>query len=355
VSDLQLQRTGAALEAVVEEALETALPIIAGPWFGSVGFEVLYWIPILHWAVRRWPELRERLVIVSRGGVESWYEGIAWRYADLFDLYDERSFGERLQAERRTQPAYGFRKQVAETEWELEIADRVSESLGEPRLPLIHPSILYRVLKLPGLLASLDDAAFTRWPGLDPRPLETVLPERYVAVRFYRNPTFSGPAAEGFARAVIAELTKHTEVVMLNTRTAIDPKHPDVGSDERVIPLAPHMSFRDNLGIQSIAISNAAAFVGTYGGLSFLPPNYGVPTFAFWSTTTKGSPDTKKGIWRDLDLAERAFSRPGLGAYRARSCRDTPLQDLLAPIVAPVRVDEAPAPRQDTDYQVRPT
>ena len=47
-------------------------PIVVGPWTGEVGFEVLYWIPFLEWFRTRWHVSPDRLVIMSRGGVESW-------------------------------------------------------------------------------------------------------------------------------------------------------------------------------------------------------------------------------------------------------------------------------------------
>ena len=66
---------------------EADTPVLAGPWLGEVGFELLYWIPFLRWAVSEFPGLRRQLVIQSRGGVASWYEGLATRYVDLFDHF----------------------------------------------------------------------------------------------------------------------------------------------------------------------------------------------------------------------------------------------------------------------------
>ena len=41
------------------------------------------------------------------------------------------------------------------------------------------------------------------------------------------------------------------------------------------------MSPADNLAVQTAVFGRAAAFVGTYGGLSMVPPLCGVPSFAF--------------------------------------------------------------------------
>src|SRR5688572_32395714 len=48
-------------------------PVFIGPWTGEVGFELLYWIPFVEWARARGKFSPEHEIIVSRGGVESWY------------------------------------------------------------------------------------------------------------------------------------------------------------------------------------------------------------------------------------------------------------------------------------------
>ena len=62
-------------------------PILVGPWLSEVGFELLYWVPFLKWAVAEFALDPSRLIAVSRGGVSSWYQGIADNYVDLFDLF----------------------------------------------------------------------------------------------------------------------------------------------------------------------------------------------------------------------------------------------------------------------------
>src|ERR1700749_2101260 len=47
-------------------------PIVVGPWISEVGFELLYWIPFLHWVVDEYKIDLSRLTIVSRGGVRGW-------------------------------------------------------------------------------------------------------------------------------------------------------------------------------------------------------------------------------------------------------------------------------------------
>ena len=43
-------------------------PIVIGPWVGEVGYELLYWIPFLNWALKEFGLTGRRLIVVSRGG-----------------------------------------------------------------------------------------------------------------------------------------------------------------------------------------------------------------------------------------------------------------------------------------------
>jgi hypothetical protein len=316
--------------------------ILVGPWLGEVGWEVLYWLPLLRWAVHRWADLHDRLVVVSRGGVSGWYEGIAGHYVDLLEAYDHSTFSALLEGERDARRARGENrlKQVGgATPWELEIAEWVGARFGESALPLLHPSLLYTntaAKKLVSALASAgDEAGFTRWRPPTRGELDQVLPEKYVAVRFYdssmmRDPTATHDAAS-FAMQATRALAARVPVVALNPGMETDPQHPDFDVDADVIQLATHTSFENNLEMQSRVIANAKAFVGTFGGLAFLAPHYGVRSLCFWTATHRGVPESKKGPWRDLDIAMRAFNRPGWGGFVARRYDAAPLDELLAP------------------------
>jgi hypothetical protein len=308
--------------------------LIAGPWLDEVGWEVLSWIPLLRWCVNRIPELRERLVVVSRGGVADWYEGISDTYFDVADAYDEQTFARRLTAERASQTARGKGPKGSQaTEWQLEIAEWVSGRLGEPGLRMVHPSTAFHLSakRFVRTLTAPGDGAFHPWRRPGRGPLHAVLPERYVAVRFYRNTAWKGTDAKKFSRNAVRALAETIPVVILNTNMTIDPQHKDLLSGANAIYLGEHMSFRNNLAIQSIAIANAQAFVGNSGGLSYISPYYGVPSVSFWSPDARGAPVRKLHTQWDFDFASLVFNRPGWGGWTARSFRDAPMDELLAP------------------------
>ncbi len=58
------------------------------------------------------------------------------------------------------------------------------------------------------------------------------------------------------------------------------------------------MVLDQNLEVQTEIISHARAFVGTYGGLAYLGPFYGVPSVSFYSTEAELVPAHLDVSWR---------------------------------------------------------
>jgi hypothetical protein len=265
--------------------------VVVGPWLGEVGFEVLYWIPFLHWLFERHGIAPEQVTVVSRGGAGPWYEGLAGRYVDVFDHITPDDF------RRRTLELWaqtgGLQKQVAVREWDERVLDA---TLGVHRHDgaLLHPRLLYRLFRnvwqgaLP-LRAFLDRAVHRPWTR--PEPF-SALPEEFTAVRFYFRDSFpDSPANRELVHDVVERLAERGPVVLLNTLFVVDDHldaEPQAG--ERILrPLAGIDAAR-NLAAQSAVVARARLFVGTYGGLAHLAPFYGVPTIGFASDPREINP-----------------------------------------------------------------
>lgn len=275
----------------LESLKHTKDPILVGPWLSEVGYELLYWIPFLNWAAEEYGLDSSRLIAVSRGGAASWYGATCQRYVDLFDLYSIDEY--RVRNEERYQ-ALGNQKQYEVGRFDREIVARVQEKLGLPAVQLMHPSLMNRLLryfwfgKAPaGLLQT--HTRFAALPKPDPVPPESKLPSDYVAVRFYFRPSFPDtPENRRFAVDVVRRIARDHPVVMLNTGLRLDDHRDlDLSTGMGVHRVDHLMTPQTNLDLQSRIISRARAFVGTYGGLSYLGPYYGVPTVAFYSNASE--------------------------------------------------------------------
>ena len=113
-------------------------PIVAGPWLGEVGFELLYWIPFLRWFAERYEVPPERLIAVSRGGsAAAGTRSFAGRSHDALSFMALDEF--RRKNEDRS-GRLGEQKQVAETPLDEEIIS-LRASGGRATVSVLHPSI----------------------------------------------------------------------------------------------------------------------------------------------------------------------------------------------------------------------
>jgi hypothetical protein len=280
-------------------------PIVAGPWLGEVGFELLYWIPFLAWFAERFEVPRDRLVVVSRGGTREWYAHVASRYYDVFDqigVSDFRSRNDQRSAE------LGEQKQIAITDFDRDLLKPVLAAVGAGDAQVLHPSTMFHLFR-----TYWWGHANREWvrrharfrPLLAPPRDELLgrLPRDYVAVKFYYNDAF--PATESnraFARDVMRSLKARGPIVSLSTGLALD----DHQGWEEEEGLAAHGIKADlnpatNLALQTAIVANARSWVGTYGGFAYLAPFHRVPATAYYSV--EGGFST-----RHLTLAQDVFA-----------------------------------------------
>ena len=281
-------------------------PIVAGPWLGEVGFELLYWIPFLSWFASRFDVSPERIVVLSRGGTRDWYSHLASQYYDAFDQIGPGEFRAR-NAERSVE--LGEQKQIGVTSFDRTLLEPVLSNVGVDFERVLHPSTMFRVFR-PYWWGHMDSqwvrqhARFRRLTSPAEHDVLTRLPQDYTAVKFYYNESF--PATEqnrGFARDVLRALRASGPVVSLSTGLALD----DHAGWEEEETLAAHgirtdLSPATNLALQSMIVGHARAWVGTYGGFAYLAPFHGVPATAYYSVESGFSK-------RHLTLAREVFDQ----------------------------------------------
>ena len=95
------RRKSAALQDDLAAMVARGAPIVAGPWVGEVGFELLYWVPFLRWCAERLDVDPDRFIVMSRGGTASWYRPFASRYVDVFDEVSADTFRDQHDARVR--------------------------------------------------------------------------------------------------------------------------------------------------------------------------------------------------------------------------------------------------------------
>jgi hypothetical protein len=288
-------------------------PILLGPWLSETGFELLYWIPFLAWAKAYGNFDPKRLVVISRGGAAPWYRHITPHYEDVLSFFTPDEF--RIANERRIVEQHGRQKHVQISSFDREILERVQSKRGLANTELLHPSHMYQLFDLFWLQrapVTLVEAfsSFAPIPSFQPSGIRTQLPERYVAAKFYGNvalpPT---PENRAFVTSYLADLAQNVDVVLLNTAQRFDDHHDfPPGLRGRIHTIDHLMTPENNLTIQTEVIRGADAFVGTYGGFSYLAPLSGVNTLAFYSHASGFRID-------HLEVAKRVFSALRCGTF----------------------------------------
>lgn len=280
---------GMSAELAVRRQLVTAArgtgPIIVGPWLGEVGYEALYWVPFVRWFADHYHVDRDRLVVVSRGGVSSWYADVAANYVELLDLWAPGEFAAR-NAERH---ARGDQKQLTASSFDEEILARVRERLGRLDTTLCHPSAMFRLMRnfwlgTDSLQQVLDHARYVRLDSATGIQLPG-LPDRYAAVKFYTGRALPDSSENrATLRGLVERLALERPVVVLNTSIALD-EHEDYlfTGVSNVITLDRWLTPQNNLGVQTEVIRRADRFVGTCGSLAWLAPMLGTATTALYA------------------------------------------------------------------------
>ena len=262
-------------------------PLIIGPWFSEVGFEVLYWVPFLNWVKAETNFDPESTVVISRGGVATWYEGLASRYVEIFDVLEPEIFARRNFERRKA--GDGSHKQLGLSSLDQEILGEVRTKLGLHNAEVCHPSLMYRLLRAFWLghrsLSHVESYTRHRRVTLGSNFDLTGLPDEYAAVKLYTSASLpKSKDTQSILHALICRIAEQIPVVMLDTGLRVD-DHQDYLFDKqpRVLNLARWMTPQNNLGLQTEVISRARFYVGTCGSLTWLAPLLGVNTVAIMS------------------------------------------------------------------------
>jgi hypothetical protein len=307
-------------------------PIVAGPWLAEVGYEVLYWIPFLRWLVDAHGISRDRVIAVSRGGLEAMYDGLAGRYVDIFDLMTPTGLAA-ANAHRQAEHEGGGRKQTGASALETDLVARVKGHLSVPDACVCSPALLFRMFRnvWHGNLPVDVFTTHTRYvtTTFDAAPIKGI-PDDFIAVKLYSGPALTtAESTRAAVRALVEQAARVAPVVLLETELGLDEHRDfDLRGLANVTSAGALMQPRTNLGVQLSLIARSRFFLGTCGGLAWVAPFLGVPTVAVYDTDAMLAPhlllarraghDAGAAEFAPLDL--RAIERVRLlGAPRAGS------------------------------------
>ena len=303
--------------ADIARLARTPGPVVVGPWLSEVGYEALYWVPFVRWICAEHAIDPARVVVVSRGGVASWYADVAHRYVDIFDVMSPEEFAARNR-ERIAQEA-GGQKQMGPSALDADILARVQRAASLSGFALCHPSWMYRLFRQfwvgnRSVESVLERLRFAAPAAHAPVPLPA-LPPRFAAVKLYTGQALPDTEANrALLRSWVQQRADDLPLVLLDSPAFID-EHADFTFDgARVTTLGGVMTPANNLGVQTEVVRRAEAFVSTCGGLAWLAPMMGVNTAALYSDD--------RFLATHLYLARQVYRRmPQAGTFAAVDVR----------------------------------
>jgi hypothetical protein len=276
--DVSLRRT-------LRSLANSPAPIIVGPWLSEVGYEALYWVPFLRWFTRNYDVDPDRVIALSRGGVATWYAGIASRYVEQFDLWSPEEFAARNQARQRE----ADQKQLTVSEFDQEILRRACARVGILTSAVCHPSVMFQLLRQfwlgnDSLQSVLDHTEYERAGAIAAVDLPK-LPDRFVAVKFYTGRALMDtPEHREHLRQLVGRVSHRYPIVALNTNLSLDEHADYVFKDvPGLITIDGCLTPQNNLAVQTEIIRRATRFVGTCGSLAWLAPMLGTDTLAVYA------------------------------------------------------------------------
>jgi hypothetical protein len=299
------------IEREIAEMAAGSGPIIVGPWLAEVGYEVLYWIPFLRWLVDAHGVSRERLIAVSRGGLETLYDELAGRYVDIFDLMTPQELAA-ANARRQAEDEGGGRKQTGTSGLEADLVARVKGHLSVPDARVCQPAFLFRMFRNVWH-GNLPVDVFTTHTRYETKTLETTrlpgVPDDFIAVKLYAGPALTtSDSTRAAARALVEQAARVAPVVLLETELNLDEHRDfDLRGLANVTSAGALMQPRTNLGVQLALIARSRFFLGTCGGLAWVAPFLGIPTVAVYDTDAMLAPH--------LLLARRAGHDAGAAEF----------------------------------------
>lgn len=308
---LTLRRQEWHVERQIRRVVRSDVPLVLGPWLSEVGFEVLYWLPFLRWLKTEYGWDPASAVAISRGGVASWYHGLADHYVEIFEYVDLHTFVRRNSIRRDA--ADGSQKQLHSSDFDHELIQFACERAGFSRHRVVHPSAMYKLFRQFWLGHRPISHVQERTRFADLTPCSTFdlsgLPKDYVAVKLYTAQSLPDSTRNRrVLHALIEQLSEVASIVILDTGIAVD-DHTDYGFDrhDRVFHLGEMMRPQNNLELQTQVIAGAKEFVGTCGSLAWLAPMIGVPTVALFSDA--------RFLRTHLYFARHAYSAMGAARF----------------------------------------
>jgi len=247
-----------------------------------MGVEVLYWLPWVRHLLQGVPI--DQVYALTRGGAGPWY-GLPDGHA--LDLFDLRSVDECRRENLDFYERYHQMKPIRLTPWDRRVLEQAERQWGLPRPLRLTPPPCMRAMRRywQGQSSVAHVLQQTQWDALPKPELNSNLPPKFTAVRFYARATLK-PTTEvvrAIQRIMQGLVARGPVVVLQNPHHVDDHVDLPVPAGEQVFVL-PAVPPSQTLAQHTAVLAHAERYVGTYGGTAQLALRLGVPSLSLYES-----------------------------------------------------------------------
>ncbi|MEJ7891567.1 MAG: hypothetical protein WKF94_02870 [Solirubrobacteraceae bacterium] len=246
---------------------ERDTPIVFAPCLADLGFELLWWAPMVRWTLQRMPELADRAVAVTRSVDGDWLP-------DTLERVELRALGFELP------PASGRERRGPDT-FDGMLLQAIRSRLDVQLVDLVHPGLYEsarrRLLRDgPASFAAALTATATaiKGPGVQHVALAADPGDHTVLAPRSSAAFAAGRLDDDLTVELVLALADQGPVVLADADAALVHRPELEGVAERLTSVAGYDA-------ELTAVRSARAYVGAYDGRAVLAALHGVPTLAF--------------------------------------------------------------------------
>lgn len=257
--------------------------LIAGPWMGELGFEILYWAPLIN------SLFCENLLVISRGGTSSIYPSKS-KYLELFEHIDQAHWNKFI---GRRQRVLGGEKQRSVLPSEISVIKKIlkNENINENRI--MHPMQMFAMYNFNSkselffqiqLLEKLvEDLEFSKIAGKK---------QNSIFYDVYQREGLTQESLDAFNQVNLKSLIGQFEVQII--RSSYSDNHQfvslprDINENTKVTETI--VERKSNLQSKITQIMRSKRVITTNGGMAYLSLLLGTPTIAFQGEASHWNP-----------------------------------------------------------------
>jgi hypothetical protein len=258
-------------------------PIIIGPFMMEVGFELLYWIPMVTRILENVENIDQRPIhIITRGGAHAWYP-FSSHHHEIFNKIGSSDF---LNMQKNRLKNFGHQKQSRLQAEEEMLLQQFFPGDSE-NFDVLHPMTMVRTMVdyWSGTVSPKWLENFTDYGKVTHHIRNNVNHTDLIAMKFYSRESLTNiNAIDCCLQAIISGHKKSKFIDFVISEEIDDHKYfanENLSVDRFIAP-----RLETNLRDQSQVLSQAKLLIGTYGGFTYLAQYMGIPVIA-WEEIAK--------------------------------------------------------------------